>query len=155
MTDEEMDDEQVMEKDKIMFLQLIMGLQSSAWISLGKVPNPFTGKIERNLTLAKSEIDMLMMLKEKTKGNLDDDEEKTLSTLIGQLQINFVAEMEKPDGEPPKEDEEKQEVAKEEKGDKKIDEKKGEGKGSDKEEGKKGGKKSKKKGSTKGKKKDE
>ncbi|MBU4501240.1 MAG: DUF1844 domain-containing protein, partial [Nanoarchaeota archaeon] len=58
------------EKNEAMFMQLIMGLQSSAWMLLGKVANPITGKMEKNLEGAKVTIDTIMMLKEKTKGNL-------------------------------------------------------------------------------------
>jgi len=75
-----------------MFMQLIIGLQSSAWMLLGKVANPVTGKVEKNLEAAKATIDMLMMLKEKTKGNLTKVEEDYLGNTINQLQINYVEE---------------------------------------------------------------
>jgi hypothetical protein len=74
------------------FMQLIIGLQSSAWMLLGKVANPITGKVEKNLESAKGTIDMLMMLQAKTKGNLTKVEEDYLSNTINQLQLNYVEE---------------------------------------------------------------
>ena len=76
------------------FLQLVVGLQGSAWMLLGKVANPMTGKIEKNLDGAKQTIDTLEMLKEKTKGNLNKQEEELLNQALSQLQINYIAEVE-------------------------------------------------------------
>jgi hypothetical protein len=82
--------------EKAQFIQLILGLQSSAWILLGKIMNPMTGKIERNLEHAKLTIDTLQMLKNKTKGNLAKDEENILNTILTELQLNYVDEAGKP-----------------------------------------------------------
>jgi hypothetical protein len=83
------------DKDKVFelhFIQLVMGLHGSAWMMLGKVMNPSTGKMEKSLEGAKASIDTLMMLKEKTKGNLSKAEEDFLSNTIQQLQLNFIEE---------------------------------------------------------------
>jgi len=72
---------------------LIISLSAAAWQQLGKVPNVMTGKIERNLGEAKVSIDMLDMLKEKTKNNLTEDEEKILITTLTDLQLNYVEEL--------------------------------------------------------------
>jgi hypothetical protein len=77
------------------FLQLVIGLHGSAWMLLGKVANPMTGKVERNLDAAKATIDTLAMLKEKTRGNLSKDEGDYLSNILQQLQLNYVDEVEK------------------------------------------------------------
>ena len=77
------------------FMQLVMGLQTSAWMLLGKIANPISGKQERNLEAAKATIDALMMLKAKTKGNLGMSEEALLNGAIQQLQLNYVEELEK------------------------------------------------------------
>ena len=77
-------------------MQLIMSLQSSAWMMLGKVINPLTGKIEKNLEGAKASIDTLLMLQEKTKGNLSKTEEEFLSGVLQQLQLNYIDEFKKP-----------------------------------------------------------
>ena len=97
--------------DEARFLALISGLSGSAMQHLGKVVNPLTGKIERDLQAAKGTIDLLRMLREKTKGNLSDREEKTLNALLGGLQLNYLDEVkaeaekpeEKPEEKPPEE----------------------------------------------------
>jgi len=82
-----------------MFMQLVMGLQSSVWMLLGKVANPSTGKMEKNLEAAKTTIDTLIMLQEKTKGNLTKVEEDYLNNTISQLQLNYVEETNKKEPE--------------------------------------------------------
>jgi hypothetical protein len=79
------------------FISLVMMLTSAAWQQLGKVPNPVTGKIEKEITHAQVTIDLLVMLKEKTKGNLNADEEKMLNSTISNLQLNYADEANKPD----------------------------------------------------------
>lgn len=86
------------------FLALISGLSGGAMQHLGKVVNPLTGKIEKDMQAAKGTIDILRMLREKTKGNLTDREEKTLNALLANLQLNYLdeatAEAEKPKEKP-------------------------------------------------------
>lgn len=74
------------------FTSLVLTLSSSAWISLGKVTDPVSGEIKQDLKGAKYTIDLLIMLREKTSGNLTGDEEKLLNALLGDLQANY-AEM--------------------------------------------------------------
>jgi hypothetical protein len=93
------------------FFALVLMLQNSTMIHLGKVSNPVSGKVERNLKQAKMTIDMLEMIKEKTKGNLESDEEKFLNNILADLQLNYVAETEK-DQQPSQNPEEKQEEKK-------------------------------------------
>jgi len=96
-----------MDEDKMheaQFMQLVMSMQSSAWIMLGKTINPMTGTIEKNLEVARSIIDTLLMLKAKTKGNLSKTEDAFLSNAIQQLQINFVEEMNNSEKEKSKEE---------------------------------------------------
>jgi hypothetical protein len=80
---------------EVMFMHMMIGLQGACWIHLGKIQDPMTGKIERNLMLAQNDIDILMMIKQKTKNNLSDVEKSTLNGVIQQLQVNFLSEMEK------------------------------------------------------------
>ena len=56
--------------NELLFMQLVMMFQGMALQNLGKVINPVTNQIERNLDQAKNFIDILGMLDEKTKGNL-------------------------------------------------------------------------------------
>ena len=73
------------------FSTFIMSLTSSAFYHLGDMPDPSTGKKEVNLPAVQQTIDMLIMLREKTKGNLKDDEKKLLEQLVYELQVKYVA----------------------------------------------------------------
>ena len=73
------------------FPTFIMSLSSSAFYHLGDMPDPTTGKKELNLPAVQQTIDMLNMLKEKTKNNLKEDESKLLEQLIYELQVKYVA----------------------------------------------------------------
>jgi len=83
------------------FFQLVLGLQQSGWMLLGKVANPMTGQMEKNLIAAKSTIDTMVMLREKTKGNLTKEEEELLGGAISQLEVNYVTEVENDKKETP------------------------------------------------------
>ena len=73
------------------FSTFIMSLTSSAFYHLGDMPDPSTGKKEVNLPAVQQTIDMLVMLREKTKGNLKEDEKKLLEQLVYELQVKYVA----------------------------------------------------------------
>ncbi|CUS78238.1 protein of unknown function (DUF1844) [Candidatus Kryptonium thompsonii] len=81
-------------KDMSLFEQLVFILYTQCWEQLGKIPNPVTGKIEKKLDEAKFTIDLLDMLKEKTKGNLTENESRFLEFSISQLKINYFFEVE-------------------------------------------------------------
>lgn len=72
------------------FSTLIMSLGSSTIMSLGLAQNPQTGKTEKDLNIAKFNIDLLLMLQDKTKSNLTEDEEKFLKALVTDLQVKYV-----------------------------------------------------------------
>lgn len=73
------------------FRGLVFGFASAALYYLGE--NPIEGKSapEKNLPLAKQNIDILEMLKEKTLGNLQPDEDQLLQQLLGDLMSRYVA----------------------------------------------------------------
>lgn len=79
-----------------LFLGLVASLQMSAWVQLGKMMNPATGQIERDLDGAQQSIDLLGMLQEKTRGNLHEDEDKFLTRLLFDLRMNYVEERKAP-----------------------------------------------------------
>ena len=83
------------QKDTALFMQLVMTFQAAAWQQMGKIKNPITDKIERSLDQARYSIDMLEMLKSKTKGNLSEDELKFVNHVLTELQLNFVDELNK------------------------------------------------------------
>ena len=87
------------------FSILVSIFEASGWQALGKIPNPLTGKTELNLAAAENAIEILILLKEKSRNNLAADEEKYLSAAIANLQLNYAAEKEKPKtGVPEKEE---------------------------------------------------
>lgn len=77
---------------KITFSTFIFSLNSSALFHLGLVPDPTTGKKEKNLLLAKQSIDIIGMLDEKTRGNLTADEEKLVRNVLHDLRLMYVKE---------------------------------------------------------------
>jgi hypothetical protein len=88
------------EKYHVLFMQLVYMLHAAAMHQLGKVRNPLTGKIERDLAAAASTIDMLQMVEEKTRGNLGEEEKKFLAAVLMELRLNYVDEQGKPEPAP-------------------------------------------------------
>jgi hypothetical protein len=82
-----------------LFIQLVLMFQMNAMQALGKIRNPLTDRVERNLDAARFSIDLLDMLQEKTKGNLGPEEERLLRQVVQDLKLNYVDEAAKP--EPP------------------------------------------------------
>ncbi len=80
---------------QIDFSTFIMSLTSSAFYHLGDIADPETGKTETNLPAVQQTIDMLLMLREKTQGNLTEEEAKLLEQLVYELQMKFVAKSKK------------------------------------------------------------
>ncbi|MEO0312342.1 MAG: hypothetical protein RIQ89_1999 [Bacteroidota bacterium] len=78
-----------------MLASLIFLFQSSAMQGMGKIKNPMTDTIERNMEAAKQGIDMLEMLKEKTKGNITADLERMIAAALTDLKLNYVDELKK------------------------------------------------------------
>lgn len=86
--------------DSDLFKGLVLNFQMSAMVSMGKIMNPVTNKAERNLDEAKRAIEMTNMLFAKTKGNLDDEDEKFIEQVLTDLRLNYVNEVNKPDPTP-------------------------------------------------------
>jgi len=72
------------------FSRFVADMAANALIALGEGENPLTGKKEVNLPQAKYAIDIIAMLKEKTKGNLSDEEASLLESLLTDLRLRFV-----------------------------------------------------------------
>jgi hypothetical protein len=83
-----------------LFLGLVASLQASAWMQLGKIMNPLSGKVERDLDRAQETIDLLGMLQTKTRGNLHPDEARLLEQILYELRMNFVEERQGGEREP-------------------------------------------------------
>jgi len=69
---------------------LIYMLATSAMINLGLVPNPVDQKVEKNVKAAQHSIDLLNILREKTRGNLTPQEEKLLEDILYDLRMKFI-----------------------------------------------------------------
>ena len=112
-------------KNSQLFISLIYTFQMQTLVALGKLKNPMTEKTETDLFSAQTTIDMLEMLKEKTKNNLNETETKYLDQALADLKLNYVEEQtrsKKKKGEDTKE--EKVEDKKEEKDTEDTEEKK-------------------------------
>ena len=72
------------------FSTFVISLNASALMHLGLMEDPIQGKKVKNLALGKQTIDILVMLEEKTLGNLSPDEEKLLQNILYDLRINYV-----------------------------------------------------------------
>jgi len=72
------------------FKFFVTTLAMQATVALGEVPNPVTNKKEKDLNQAKFIIDVLGVLKGKTKGNLEPEEEKLLEDLLYGLRLAYI-----------------------------------------------------------------
>lgn len=82
-------------REAALFLQLLLGLQQAAMVALGKLMNPVTGKIERNLEAARNTIDTLSAIANRTQGNLESDEQRVLTQVLTDLRMNYLDEVKK------------------------------------------------------------
>ncbi len=81
--------------NEALFVGLIVNLHATAMIALGKIMNPLSQKIERNLDQARFTIDMLGMLDAKTEGNRSEEETRALKSILTELRLNYLDEVEK------------------------------------------------------------
>jgi hypothetical protein len=72
------------------FIEFVMMQAQNTAFVLGQIPHPQTGKAEINLDMGQLLIDQLVMVQEKTKGNLNSDEARILAQTISNLQMLFV-----------------------------------------------------------------
>lgn len=72
------------------FSTFILSLSSSALVSLGELPDPVTKEKKVDLNMARQTISIIEMLKEKTKGNLTEEEERLIDTTLCDLKLKFV-----------------------------------------------------------------
>lgn len=88
-----------MPDNKDLFLQLVIMFQTAAYQQMGKIKNPFTDKIEKDLAQAQFSIDMLGMIADKTKNNLSEEERKYLELALYELRMNYLDEVKKEGGD--------------------------------------------------------
>ena len=85
-----------MEKNDQLLMQLIYMFHTSAMQGLGKIADP-TGQVSRNLEYVSQTIDLMEMLKVKTKGNTTDEIDELLEGMLSELDLNYVDEKAKPE----------------------------------------------------------
>ncbi len=78
------------EKVGASFSMLVMSVASSAAMALGLTPDPQSGSVEVDKEMARFNIDLLLVLQEKTKNNLSKEETELLGHLLNDLQLKFV-----------------------------------------------------------------
>ncbi len=86
-------------RETFLFQHLVVMFQALALQQMGKLTSPITGKVERDLHQAKITVDMLGMIQKKTEGNLDENEKRILDTVMMELQMNYIDETARADGE--------------------------------------------------------
>ncbi len=91
-------EEEVKEEEKkgaaplpeVNFSSFLLSLSSSTLLHLGEIADPQSGEKKKDLALAKQSIDIIVLLKDKTKGNLTHEEEELLDHLLYDLRMRFV-----------------------------------------------------------------
>ena len=71
------------------FSAFILSLSTTALLQLGVIENPYTKKKEKDVAMAKGTIDVLGLIKEKTKGNLTKDEEALMESILAELRMLY------------------------------------------------------------------
>jgi len=75
---------------EVTFMAFIMSLNTSALFHLGEIADPETGETILDFSLARHAIDTLVLLQEKTKGNLTPDESEMLKNVLYDVKLRFV-----------------------------------------------------------------
>ena len=83
------------QQQQLLFMMLVQQHEQIAMMGLGKVKNPATDEIQRDLKSAKYAIDTLVMLENFTEGNLPDELRKYLNQTLTNLRLNYADEKKK------------------------------------------------------------
>lgn len=75
---------------EVTFSTFVLSLASAALVGLGEVPDPATGRTSRDFPLVRHNIDVLEMLRQKTQGHLEQDEEHLLTNVLCELRLKYV-----------------------------------------------------------------
>ena len=79
------------EPEGVDFTMLINAMAQPALLYLGEIPHPATGQATLDLEGARLQIDMLDLLRVKSRGNLTPQEENLLESVLYQLRMRYVA----------------------------------------------------------------
>jgi hypothetical protein len=75
---------------ELTFAAFLWSLSEQALAALGEIADPMSGKVTHDLTLAQQMIDIIIMLRDKTRGNLDPHEQALLKEILSSLQMKYV-----------------------------------------------------------------
>lgn len=75
---------------ELTFAAFLWSLSEQALAALGEIADPMSGKVTHDLTLAQQMIDIIIMLRDKTRGNLDPHEAALLKEILSSLQMKYV-----------------------------------------------------------------
>lgn len=75
---------------KMDFSAFILSLNASSLIHLGEIPDPESRSRNTNIPAAKHTIEILEIIKDKTSGNLDKDEDQLLDDILYNLRLKFL-----------------------------------------------------------------
>jgi len=75
---------------EITFSTFVVGLSTQALVHLGELPDPHTNQPAADLSAAQQLIDIIAMLEQKTRGNLDRDEQTMLEAILFELRMKYV-----------------------------------------------------------------
>ena len=78
------------ESEPVTFSTFVLGLSTQALLHLGEIASPLDGKVEQDLPAAKHVIDILGILRDKTRGNLERAEEQLLDSMLYDLRMRYV-----------------------------------------------------------------
>lgn len=80
---------------EINFSTFVIGLSTQALMHLGEIANPMSGKVEIDVPTAKQMIDILGLLKDKTRGNLNASEDRLMEDILFDLRMKYVEAVKK------------------------------------------------------------
>lgn len=80
---------------EVTFSTFIISLASAALVNMGEVPDPATGQTGKDMPVARHSIDVLEMLRQKTRGALEQQEKDLLENLICELRLKYVLKCDK------------------------------------------------------------
>lgn len=84
------------QQQQLLFMMLVQQHQQIAMMGMGKIPNPGTGTIQKEMSSARYAIDTLAMLQDYTQGNLSQESSDYLSHVLNTLRLNYVDEINAP-----------------------------------------------------------
>jgi hypothetical protein len=81
------------ELGQLTFSGFVIGLAQQAFMFLGVIPDPQSAVVHKDLMQARAMIDIIEMLRDKTRGNLEEVEERMMEEMLEELHLQYVREV--------------------------------------------------------------